>query len=440
MNVIVGIAILVIGCLGGLLIWRGMFLYKAKNKKEAEDLEIERTINYFATSLFGRNTIEEICWDITKNCISQLKFEDCVVYLFNQEKGVFTQAAAYGPKNPHSYEIYHPIEIPLGKGIVGSVGETGQAEIIEDTSLDPRYIVDDQARLSEITVPIVFQGKTLGVIDSEHSQRNFFNQKHLRILTTIASLCANKITSSQAEQAYRKAEMKLYDNNRKIAENRLAALRMQMNPHFIFNSLNSINNFITKNDNRKASNYLSKFSRLIRQIFDNSQAEWIPLEKELKALELYLELEKLRFEEKFVVMIHVNENVNQGSTRVPPFLIQPFIENAIWHGLLHREDNAGELTISYWHNDQRLFISIEDNGIGREASEQLRTGKIATHEKQGLRIIDERIKIINDMFGAGITYTFSDLSDDNGQPSGTRVLMSMVLQHAFQKEQLTASN
>ncbi len=158
------------------------------------------------------------------------------------------QKAAYGPKNPKDYEIYEPIEIPLGKGIVGSVAVSGIPEIIIDTTTDPRYIVDDDMRHSEITVPIIYQGKVLGIIDAEHHEKGFFQSKHLFILNTIASLCANKIIRSQVEVAYQAAAIRLHENNRKIAENRLAVLRLQMNPHFVFNSLNSIGNFILKNE------------------------------------------------------------------------------------------------------------------------------------------------------------------------------------------------
>ena len=107
------------------------------------------TINYFATSLFGKNTIEEVLWDVAKNCISRLDLVDCVIYLLDESRGVLVQKAAYGKKNPEEFNIYVPIEIPLGKGIVGSVAQTGIAEIVSDVSADPRYIVDDQPRLSE---------------------------------------------------------------------------------------------------------------------------------------------------------------------------------------------------------------------------------------------------------------------------------------------------
>ena len=181
----------------------------------AEELEIERAINYFATSLVDQNTVDEILWDVTKNCISRLKFVDCVIYMVDETGNILIQKAAYGPKNPRSYEIFQPIEIPIGKGIVGSVARSGKAEIIRDTTKDSRYITDDEARLSEITVPIICDGKVIGIIDAEHPEKNFFRPKHLKILTKIAALCAGKINKVQIEEAFRKTEFQLMENNRK---------------------------------------------------------------------------------------------------------------------------------------------------------------------------------------------------------------------------------
>ncbi|WP_315818784.1 histidine kinase [Paraflavitalea speifideaquila] len=408
------------------LIW---LLLKQRKSSQSDDLEIERTINYFATSLFGKNTIEEILWDVTKNCISHLNFEDCVIYLVDEDRKVLVQKAAYGPKNPRDYEIHDPIEIPLGKGIVGTVAVSGMPEIIADTTTDPRYIVDDDLRYSEITVPIIYQGKVLGIIDAEHHEKNFFQSKHLFILNTIASLCANKIIRSQVEVAYQAAAIRLHENNRKIAENRLAVLRLQMNPHFVFNSLNSIGNFILKNEPMKASGYLTKFSKLIRLIFDSAQSEWVSLEQEIKSLELYIELEQLRFNNKFDVIINVSEEINRGTVMVPPLLLQPFVENAIWHGLMPKEGERGELYLHYWLHQDKLCMSIEDNGIGRAASIKSRTGRIATLQKQGIKLTDERIQIINEIYHAQVQAIIKDLIDEQGDPVGTRVIVSLDLKN-----------
>ena len=301
-----------------------MFLWRpnrAQRKRLAvlsEELEIERAINYFATSLVHQHTIDEILWDVTRNCISRLKFVDCVIYLVDEDRMCLVQKAAYGPKNPRSYEIFQPIEIPIGKGIVGSVAASGNAEIIKDTTKDDRYITDDEPRLSEITVPIVNEGKIIGIIDAEHPEKNFFKPRHLRILTKIAALCAGKINKVQIEEAFRRTEFQLMENNRKIAETKLLALRLQMNPHFIFNSLTAINNFILNNDTEHASLFLTRFSRFVRQVLDNSKTEWISLNDELKALQIYIELEQLRFENKFEVHVNVSQDVDRNMIHVPP--------------------------------------------------------------------------------------------------------------------------
>ena len=320
------------------MLWRPNSAQLKRVAVLTEELEIERAINYFATSLVHQHTVDEILWDVTKNCISRLKFIDCVIYMVDQGREVLVQKAAYGPKNPRSFEIYQPIEIPVGKGIVGSVAKSGKAEIIRDTTKDPRYITDDDVRLSEITVPIISDHKVIGIIDAEHPEKNFFKPKHIRILTKIASLCAGKINKVEIEEAFRKTEFQLMENNRKIAETKLLALRLQMNPHFIFNSLTAINNFILNNDAEHASLLLTKFSRFVRQVLDNSKTEWIPLQDEIKALQIYIELEQLRFENKFEVHIEVSPDINKQMIHVPPLIIQPYVENAIWHGLLHKKE------------------------------------------------------------------------------------------------------
>jgi len=162
-----------------------------------------RTLNAFATSLLERDTEEEILWDLAQNCVSQLGFVDCVIYLAEPGNAVLVQKAALGPKSPGGRLILNPIQIPIGHGIVGSVAQSRIPARVGDTSLDPRYIVDDAPRLSEIAVPIVSKDELLGVIDSEHPERDFFTEDHLNILTAIASLCANRLTRARAQEELR---------------------------------------------------------------------------------------------------------------------------------------------------------------------------------------------------------------------------------------------
>lgn len=176
---------------------------------------IAQGISRFATSLLEQHTEEDILWDLAENCISQLGFVDCVVYLLDRERPVLLQKAALGPKSPKGRTILNPITIPLGQGIVGSVAASGKPELIADTSLDPRYIVDDERRFSEITVPILADEQVIGVIDSEHPQKDFFTEAHLKMLTAIASLCANKLVRARAEAKLRESHQ---DLERRIAE------------------------------------------------------------------------------------------------------------------------------------------------------------------------------------------------------------------------------
>ncbi len=210
---------------------------------------------------------------------------------------------------------------------------------------------------------------------------------------------------------------------RKIAEVEMSSLRAQMNPHFMFNSLNSINNFILKNDPDNASDYLTKFSRLMRLILDNSRSEWVFLENELKALQLYIELEAVRFDNAFNYSIEVTQDVNPETVMVPPLIIQPYVENAIWHGLLHRKDPGGRIDIKLWKNNGTFYIEIEDNGVGRDEAKRLNSKTATKQKSHGMKITAQRIEVVNKIYNVDAGVIISDLDDKTGS-SGTSVLIS----------------
>lgn len=178
------------------------FLYRLYRLLQ-QKYETQKILNRFITALYGKNTPEEIFRSIAYNCIHQLGFKDCVVYQLDERRKVLMQKAAAGPKSPEGFEIINPIEIPVGKGIVGSVAKTGKSEIIGNTALDSRYIVDDEKRLSEITVSIIIDGEIYGIIDSEHPKKNFYRKYHLQILENIAQICAVRITKYLTEEKLR---------------------------------------------------------------------------------------------------------------------------------------------------------------------------------------------------------------------------------------------
>jgi len=208
-------------------------------------------------------------------------------------------------------------------------------------------------------------------------------------------------------------------------ELRLESLRGQMNPHFIFNSLNSINYFISQNDRLSANRYIADFSRLIRTILGNTTSDYIPLSKELESLQDYLQLEHLRFGDKFDYWIDLDENLDTETLNVSPGMVQPFIENAIWHGVRGLEGRKGFVRVVLQHGelDGSVRCSIEDDGVGRKLSEE-RKSNLPGRKSRGIAIITERLAIINNLrkthFQLKVEDQFTDCKE-----TGTRVTIDI---------------
>ena len=201
---------------------------------------------------------------------------------------------------------------------------------------------------------------------------------------------------------------KVQVKNKKIE---LQSLRREMNPHFIFNSLNSVNQFIATNNELEANQYLTKFSKLMRGVMENSTEDFIPFQQELDLLQNYLSLEKTRFTDKFNFDISVDENLNQQNLLIPGMLIQPFLENAIWHGLRYRTEK-GFLKLHFEKENQYLKIAIKDNGIGIEESKKQKTIHQKNREGRGMKNTLERIRLLNDLYKKEIRCSIKD--SDNG--------------------------
>ena len=214
------------------------------------------------------------------------------------------------------------------------------------------------------------------------------------------------------------------NKQQKLTNNLLAlkSLRSQMNPHFIFNALNSVNNYIAKNDERSANRFLSEFSILMRAVLENSEEDFIPFSKELELLKLYVKLEHSRFTEKFDYAIEVDDNVRIEEFEIPPMLIQPYIENAIWHGLRYKEEK-GYLKIHITQpNEDLMVITITDDGIGRRKSEELKTQNQKKQKSKGMGNIKRRIGILNEMHRNKVDVSISDLEADE---TGTKVVVKL---------------
>lgn len=213
----------------------------------------------------------------------------------------------------------------------------------------------------------------------------------------------------------------------RMLETERSLLRTQMNPHFIFNALNSVQSFITSNNQLDAVRFLSKFAKLMRMILDHSMQQFVPLSNEMTSLGLYIDLEKARFNNRFDYRIDVDGNIDEELLNVPPMLIQPFVENAILHGLMHKAE-GGLIVISITDNgDKTLTCQITDNGVGRKAAAEIEKGEKA-HKSVGMQLTRERLQDLNRKTKSELSYTITDLEDANGNALGTQVTIVMPVQ------------
>lgn len=199
----------------------------------------------------------------------------------------------------------------------------------------------------------------------------------------------------------------LRKKNKQIA---LQSLRKEMNPHFIFNSLNSVNQFIANNNEREANKYLTSYSNLMRNIMENSNKDYVSLAVEMEQLKKYLELEKLRFPEKFDYEIEIDPSINPDELPVPNMIIQPNLENAIWHGLRYKE-SKGLLKLKFQKENNKTVITIEDNGIGLTESKKIKTKNQKLHESLGLKNVQERIRLLNEIYKSNIGFTINEKNE-----------------------------
>ena len=216
---------------------------------------------------------------------------------------------------------------------------------------------------------------------------------------------------------------------KQVQEVEMKALRAQMNPHFIFNSLHSINKYIIENDKENASEYLAKFANLMRLILENSREQEVPLEKDLHALELYIQMEALRANNTFKYSIETDAELDKENILIPPMLLQPFVENAIIHGVQNNKN--GLIKINVRKANEMICCVIEDNGNGKENTNQSSQFDSKTHTSLGKKIINERLNIINQLKKVKASVNIFDLKDASNKPAGMRIELLLPLELAF---------
>lgn len=254
------------------------------------------------------------------------------------------------------------------------------------------------------------------------SQQELTNQTNKNQRYIILGLISLSVALLALAYFMWRANQQQRTNNRLLA---LKSLRSQMNPHFIFNALNSVNNYIALNDERAANKYLARFSKLMRSVLENSELDVIALHKELELVEVYTQLEHERFKDQFDYQIHIDPNISLHEYQVPPMLIQPLVENAVWHGLRYKK-NKGELSIQIVevvrNTSVYLQITITDNGIGRKKSQEIKTDHQRKKNSKGLGNINNRIALLNELKGQQIEVVVND-AYPNQEDVGTRAII-----------------
>lgn len=254
----------------------------------------------------------------------------------------------------------------------------------------------------------------------------FWNTVWFKILSVLLIFSAIFLFFYLRTRNIKKKEEEKTEINKKFAELELNALQAQMNPHFVFNALSAIQNFILNNNAEEATDYLSRFSRLMRLFLESSRNKYIALSEEKVLLEYYIQLEQLRFKDKFTYQIILEENVSLD-TEIPSLLLQPFVENAINHGLVYKRTNDGYLNINFRRERNKLICIIEDNGIGREKAAEIKNRSLKPYKSRGTEITKERLRSLELIESTKIDIEILDKVDENLIPQGTKVTIVMYL-------------
>ncbi len=394
-------------------------------------------VNSFALMLIDIKTVDEIVWSVAKEAVGKLGFEDCIVYLFDDNKEKLIQRAAHGPKNPERHDIIDPLNITLGKGIVGTVAQTGIGEIIPDTRKDKRYIMDKDFNLSEITVPLIFDDEIIGVIDCEAKEANFFNEEDFDLLSTISILTAHKLHyAMEQEKSQKKQEalQKELDKKNKHLERTIKKLKRSYDDIFRQDSEKEI---LLKEIHHRVKNNMQIISSLLNihinttenkneiKVFRESQSrirsmalvhERLYAEGDLAKISVFGYIKEL-FNEllySYDATHHINIELDVEDTKLDidtfiplGLILNELTVNALKHAFPDKQ--KGIISIGFKKNFNQVTLDYADNGIG--LPENL---DFTNNESLGLELIetlvfqlDGAVKIIPTDRGAHFRVTFN---------------------------------
>ncbi|MFB0903176.1 MAG: histidine kinase [Nonlabens sp.] len=342
---------------------------KAQNK-------IAEAMTYYESSLEEATINNDL--DVKKDAAKSL-------YELNKKAGNTKKALAYNELYIHTVDALY----------------LEKENALEETARKAKELVSKQTRILTLEKDRELTENKIALINTERELTAEMNQRQRWIIYSLVAL--SLLLLSLAYFMYRNNKQQKI-NNHLLA---LKSLRSQMNPHFIFNALNSVNNYIAQNDERAANKYLADFSKLMRSVLENSELDFIPLEKEIDLLGLYLKLEHERFKDKFDFTLEIDPSLKNAKMQVPPMLLQPIIENAVWHGLRYKREK-GFLHVAFAKAEQGILVTITDNGIGREKSKEIKTEHQKKRDSKGLGNIKNRVALLNELHNCKIHMKVTD--------------------------------
>lgn len=357
-----------------------------------------KIISDFAIALMHQTTLDEVVWEMSHYVSRALGFYDCVVYLYDSQTRELVQKSAFGPKNPDPFNIKDPIVLPLGAGIVGHVAKTLEAEIVNDTSKDPRYIIDDEVRQSEITVPIVYESKLIGVIDSEHPDKNHYTQDELEILKTMASMCSTKIMQAKVFDYLQMQNEKLKISNDRLLQFVYVASHDLRSPvsnivtllSFLdFNKIEGENLTILNNVNNASKKLQGNLLRLIELVTDEDS-----LYKNNENVSFAKILDEVQFSiEKQILLSEavIETDLLVADIEFPSVYLHSILLNLITNAIKYKSPyRAPEIMIRTVPAGNYVCLIVEDNGKGIDL------------EKNRLKIFNRLERFDRDISGKGL--------------------------------------
>jgi tetratricopeptide (TPR) repeat protein len=385
------------------------YIEEAYTVRNSIDFNKDRVSLYY-------NEAELVGWDADRGAILQAlgRNEEAMVYLNRALENL-----PYAQDLSYSDNVYRALYL-AHKGM-GNFKEALEYHEKMEEIKDSIFSKDKQNEILRLKAVYEDEKKqqSINLLEKENQINGLKLVKSRYIIAGISGLIV--VLVLLAFMTYRQIKI---NTSRKQIQLEQRLLRAQMNPHFIFNALSSIQGFIVEKDHINASIYLSRFSKLIKNILDNSAQEYVPLAKEINTIENYLALQKIRYEDKFDFNIEIDEKIDPETIFIPPMLAQPFIENSIEHGIKHKKTN-GHIDIRFTLKDQVIVFEVEDDGVGRAAAREIEIYQQKDHRSMATAITHERLSILNKKNRGKIHLQIIDLLTEGGLPSGTKVKLEI---------------